>query len=144
MRLSWALKEIQCQFKVRHVKAILQHDNAGLRVGWSLKSYLKTLKWIFLTHALYSLLDSAPDYHLLQSVTYDLSNASILTKIPENGKEVYRLSQTISPLFNMNDYGLEKWKTKINNILYDEFVTVHFFNRKLYFNKKNLKINSLC
>lgn len=73
MRLSRALKEKRPEYKQRHDKVILQHDNARPHVAKPVKTYLETLKWEVLPHPLYSP-DIAPsDYHLFLSMSNDLS-----------------------------------------------------------------------
>ena len=44
MRLSRALREKRPQYKQRHEKVILQHDNARIHVAKPVKSYLETLE----------------------------------------------------------------------------------------------------
>ncbi|GFX23162.1 mariner Mos1 transposase [Trichonephila clavipes] len=53
MRLSRALKDKRSQYNERHVKVILQHDNARPHVAKVVKTYLKTLKWEVLPHPPY-------------------------------------------------------------------------------------------
>ena len=57
IRLSGALREKQSEYKQRHDKVILLHDNSRPHVVKVVKKYfyLETLKWDVLPHPLYSL-----------------------------------------------------------------------------------------
>ena len=71
MRLIRALREKRPQDEQRHVKVILQHDNARPHVAKPVKTYLETLKWEVLPHPPYST-DIAPsDYYLSRSMARD-------------------------------------------------------------------------
>jgi len=64
MRLNRALKDKQLQYNKRHVKVILQHDNACPHVAKPVKTYLETLKWEVLPHPPYCSDIALSDYHL--------------------------------------------------------------------------------
>ena len=73
MRLNRALQEKRPQYKDRHDKVILLHDNARPHVSKVVKTYLETLKWEVLPHPPYSP-DIAPsDFHLFRSMAHGLS-----------------------------------------------------------------------
>lgn len=73
MRLSHALKEKRPEYRERHDKVILLHDNARPHVAKPVKTYLETLKWDILPHPPYSP-DIAPsDYHLFRSMAHGLA-----------------------------------------------------------------------
>lgn len=73
MRFNRALQEKRPQYKDRHDKVILLHDNARPHVSKVVKTYLKTLKWEVLPHPPYSP-DIAPsDFHLFRSMAHGLS-----------------------------------------------------------------------
>lgn len=74
MCLSRALIAKRPQYKERHDKVILLHDNARPHVAKPVKAYLESLKWEVLPHPPYSP-DIAPsDYHLFRSMAHGLSN----------------------------------------------------------------------
>ena len=60
MSLSRALREKRAQYKQRHEKVILQHDNALPHVAKPVKTYLETLKWY--------------DYYLFRSMAHGLAD----------------------------------------------------------------------
>mgnify|MGYP003334104996 CR=1 FL=1 len=79
MRLSRALKDKRPQFRERHDKVILLHDNARPHVAQPVKTYLETLKWEVLPHPPYSP-DIAPsDYYLFRSMEHTLAKQSFRT-----------------------------------------------------------------
>ena len=74
MRLRRALGEKRPQYKQRHGKVILQHDNARPHVAKPVETYLETLKWEVPTHPPYSP-DIAPsDYYLFRSMAHRLAD----------------------------------------------------------------------
>jgi len=73
MRLSRALREERPEYKQRHDKVILLHDNARPHVAKVVKKYLETLKWDILPHPPYSP-DIAPsDLWLFRRMQHDLA-----------------------------------------------------------------------
>lgn len=73
MRLKKALAQKRPEWKERHDKIILQHDNARPHVAVPVKNYLEGVNWDILPHPPYSP-DIAPsDYHLFRSMTHGLS-----------------------------------------------------------------------
>ena len=52
IRLSCALREKRLEYKQRHDKVILLHDNARPHVAKVVKKYLETLKWDYRTRCI--------------------------------------------------------------------------------------------
>ena len=68
IRLKQAIQEKRPEWRDRHEKLILQHDNARPHVGQPVRTYLEGVKWEVLPHPPYSP-DIAPsDYHLFRSM----------------------------------------------------------------------------
>ena len=74
VRLSRALKEKRPQYKERHDKIILHHDNAQPHVARPVKTYLETLKWEVFPEPPYSLDVASSDYHLFRSMAHGTAN----------------------------------------------------------------------
>jgi len=62
----WALREKRPEYKQRHDKVILLHNNARPHVAKVLKKYLKTFKWYVLPHLPYSPNIAPSDYWLFR------------------------------------------------------------------------------
>ena len=76
--LNHALIEKQPEWARRHVKVILQHDNAPSHTAKVVNNTLKALNWEILSHPPYST-DLAPsDYHLFASMGHSLTRRAAL------------------------------------------------------------------
>ena len=74
MRLSRALREKRPQYKQKHEKVILHHDNARPHVAKPVKTYLETLEWGVLPHPPYSPDIEPSDYYLFRSIAHGLAD----------------------------------------------------------------------
>ncbi|GBP91934.1 Mariner Mos1 transposase [Eumeta japonica] len=74
IRLSRALKEKRSEYRKRHDKVILLHDNVRPHVAKPVKTYLGTLKWDVLPHPPYSPDIKPSDYHLFRSMAHGLTD----------------------------------------------------------------------
>ena len=123
MRLSRALREKRPQYKQKHGKVILRHDNARPHVAKSVKTYLETLKWEVLPHPPYSPYIVPSDYYLFRSI-------ALCSWIALRDEHFYRNGIRDLP---------EIWAKVVANDgqYFESFICNHFSTIKLHLHKKN-------
>ena len=86
INLNQALYEKRPKYQKRQYKVILLRDNAPSHTAKLVKETIEAFGWEILSHATYSPDLALSDYHYLHRWDMHLlSNASLLTKMYENG-----------------------------------------------------------